>query len=100
MIDFYRDKPDWASKIHFTIAPVYYHNYLLGKILASQLGHYIIKNILKEDTKNPDYAEKRVGHYLKEKIFMPGKKYRWDKLIENATKEELSPKYFIEEFCN
>ena len=100
MIDFYRDKPDWASKIHFTIAPIYYHNYLLGKILASQLGHYIIKNILKEDTKNPDYAEKRVGHYLKEKIFMPGKKYRWDKLIENATKEELSPKYFIEEFCN
>lgn len=98
MIDFYRDKPDWASKIHFTSAPVYYHNYLLGKILASQLGHHIQSNILKSE--EGDYADERVGDYLKKEVFFHGRKYRWDKLIENATKESLTSKYFVEEFCN
>ncbi|UCC49077.1 MAG: M2 family metallopeptidase, partial [Gemmatimonadota bacterium] len=27
----------WAAKIHLTAAPVYYHNYLLGELIASQL---------------------------------------------------------------
>ncbi len=30
--------PDWAAKIHMTGAPVYYHNYLLGELIASQLA--------------------------------------------------------------
>jgi peptidyl-dipeptidase A len=34
-----RNAPDWASKPHFTIAPVYYHNYMLGELLAAQLRH-------------------------------------------------------------
>ncbi len=31
-------KPDagWASKLHFTVASCYYHNYMLGELLASQ----------------------------------------------------------------
>ena len=28
---------DWATKLHIALAPVYYHNYLLGEITASQL---------------------------------------------------------------
>ena len=32
------DRPDdWATKIHIALAPVYYQNYLLGEITASQL---------------------------------------------------------------
>ena len=100
LIDFSRDKPDWASKIHLTCSPVYYHNYLLGKILASQINHHISKDILKQDSENPDYSNSKIGDYLKEKIFMPGKKYRWDKLIEKALGEPLNVKYFIEDFCN
>ncbi len=100
-IDFYRNKPDWASKIHLADAPVYYHNYLLGKILASQLNNYIVRNILKEgNIKNSDYSDKKVGEYLNKEIFVHGKKYRWDKLIRNSSEEKLTPKYFIEEFCN
>ena len=30
-------RPDWAAKIHIATAPCYYHNYLLGELLASQL---------------------------------------------------------------
>jgi len=99
-LGFYRNMPDWASKIHIVGAPVYYHNYMLGELLASQIQNYIVKNILKqEDVKNPDYNEKNVGEFLKENLFRYGQKYRWDAVIKILTKEELSPKYFIKEFC-
>jgi len=97
-LNFSRDKPDWASKIHFVSSPVYYQNYLLGKILVSQLKVYINKNILKKE-KNNYYGDKRVGEYLKKNIFVQGKKVPWNILIENATGEKLTAKYFVKEFC-
>ena len=33
-----RSNPDWAAKIHVACAPVYYHTYLYGHIVASQLA--------------------------------------------------------------
>ena len=33
-----RNEPDWAAKIHVACAPVYYHTYLYGHLVASQLG--------------------------------------------------------------
>jgi len=36
-----RNMPDWASKIHIALYPCYYHNYLLGEMLASQFYSYI-----------------------------------------------------------
>ena len=98
-IDFSRDNPDWASKIHVVSAPVYYHNYILGELLGSQIKNHLCKEVLNQNLKDFEYT-KEVGEYLKEKIFMPGKKYKWDKLIKKATGEKLTPKYFIEEFCN
>lgn len=100
LIDFYRDKPDWASKIHLATSPVYYHNYLLGELLASQLNNYIGKNILHTDSiDNLDYSDNpKIGKYLKDKIFNVGRKYRWDKMIKQATGEDLNPKYFVEQF--
>ena len=41
-----RDEPDWASKIHIVISPVYYHNYMLGELVASQLQRYVVANVL------------------------------------------------------
>lgn len=92
-----RDEPDWSAKIHFTMAPVYYHNYMLGELMASQLHHYIVKDILKDKevsfTNHPE-----VGNYLKEKIFRPGGRYFWNDLLKHATGEPLNPKYFVEQF--
>ena len=98
-INFYRDKPDWASKIHIASYPVYYHNYVLGKILASQLNQLIVKEITGGDIFSPDYSNPKVGDFLKKKIIFHGKRYRWDELIRKYLGEELAPKYFIEEFC-
>ena len=36
-----RAAPDWASKIHLAVAPVYYQSYLLGELLASQLDRAV-----------------------------------------------------------
>lgn len=33
------DIPVWAVKPHLTTLPAYYHNYLLGEIIASQIGN-------------------------------------------------------------
>lgn len=100
MLDFSMDAPDWASKIHLVTSPVYYHNYLLGELLASQLHHLIIKKILRKgDMKNFDYTgKKEIAGFLSEEIFKKGMKYRWDELVKEATGEDLNPKYFVEQF--
>jgi len=95
-----RTEPDWAAKIHFTLAPVYYHNYMLGELLASQLHAYIFKRILKLDSDNSlSYVnEKIVGNYLKNRVFSVGTKFPWNEMIKRATGEYLSPEYFVDQF--
>ena len=95
-----RSEPDWAAKIHFTIAPCYYHNYLLGELLASQLHHHIVHNVLnlKSDRQLGYVDQKKVGRFLTEKVFKPGAVYHWSEMIEQATGEPLTPKYFVEQF--
>lgn len=67
----HRNEPDWATKIHIACYPCYYHNYLLGEILASQLYYYINEHVLhvSEDSLQSFYNKPEVGNYLKEKIF-------------------------------
>jgi peptidyl-dipeptidase A len=94
-----RNAPDWASKIHFTIAPVYYHNYQLGELFAAQLRGTLVKLAKHEGpahtlkyTGNKDF-----GNYFKEKIFQPGMTLRWPEFVKQATGEPLTAKYFAEE---
>jgi peptidyl-dipeptidase A len=95
-----RNEPDWATKIHVALYPCYYHNYLLGELLASQLFYHISDKVLK----NPDYQtvsfvnQPEVGKYLKEKVFMPGMLYKWNDMIERATGEKLTAKYYAKQF--
>jgi peptidyl-dipeptidase A len=95
-----RTEPDWAAKIHLAQAPVYYHNYELGELTACQLQHYIILNVLKEQTSpQPSYANRvEIGDYLKARVFAPGSILRWDALVKEATGEPLTAKYFAEEY--
>ncbi len=95
-----RDNPDWAAKIHFSIAPCYYHNYMLGELLASQMHHYLVHKILKLDSdENVSYVgQKKVGDFMSEKIYKVSAVYHWNRMIERATGEPLTPKYFVAEF--
>lgn len=94
-----RNEPDWASKIHVVSAPAYYHNYMLGELLASQLFHYIQNTILDGKAGGTiPVGRKEIGLYLVKNVFRPGKRYHWDELIRRATGEPLNPGYFVDQF--
>jgi len=97
-----RDEPDWAAKIHFTIAPCYYHNYVLGELLASQLHHHLVHNVLNlEKYEDVSYVgQKKAGDFLMQKVFEAGAVYHWNGMIERATGEPLTPKYFVQQFVH
>ncbi len=95
-----RNAPDWASKIHIATVPAYYHNYLMGELLASQLFYHISKDILHaQDLKEVSFVNRpEVGKYLIEYVFKPGKRYPWNEMIRRATGEYLTPSYFAKQF--
>ena len=86
-----RNEPDWAAKIHVAVAPVYYHNYLLGEMLASQLARTC------EDKCGGLVGSPEAGTLLRERFFRPGSTMRWDELIEHATGKPLSAADFAQE---
>lgn len=87
-----RSSPDWCSKIHFVTSPVYYHNYILGELVAAQLKNYIERNVT--DSFQEDGAA--MSDYLISSIYSQGNLYRWDRLMEKATGQPLKPDYFAE----
>jgi peptidyl-dipeptidase A len=94
-----RNQPDWASKIHIATSPCYYHNYLLGELLASQLNHYVAATVLKSDNfRQSYYGNAEVGKFLTDKVFMPGSRWYWNDMIEKATGEKLTAKYYADQF--
>lgn len=78
-----RRKPDWAAKIHLAVAPVYYQNYLLGDLLASQLLATARKEF------GGFVGVPAAGEFLVDRLFRPGNLLRWDSLIEEATGRPL-----------
>ncbi|MDI6451143.1 M2 family metallopeptidase [Anaerobaca lacustris] len=95
-----RSEPDWAAKIHFAIAPCYYHNYMLGELLASQLHHHLTTKVLRiRDNRDISYVgTEKAGRFLKKNVFEAGNVYHWNTMIERATGEPLSARYFVEQF--
>jgi peptidyl-dipeptidase A len=89
-----RNEPDWAAKIHIGTAPVYYQNYILGELMASQL-HFMILDELRGDS----YLKKKsTGSYLIRRIFHSGAQVPWYELLKNASGEGLNPDYFVKQF--
>jgi peptidyl-dipeptidase A len=89
-----RNEPDWATKTHIAQAPVYYQNYLIGEMTASQLKHYIEHKLGNE----PLIRQPRTGAWLRDGLFSQGSLLHWNETLEQLTGEKLNPRYFIEEF--
>ena len=87
--------PDWAAKLHIALAPVYYHNYLLGEMLASQLLNHLQNTVINGTDPDAVVSSPRVGAYLREAVFAHGAALRWDHLTFAATGEDLNPEYFV-----
>lgn len=94
-----RKAPDWASKIHFSVAPVYYHNYMLGEMMASQLQRHILEQVIG----NGPGAERRyvtspeVGAFLIERLYRGGKTRDWRETLRGATGNALEAASFVRE---
>jgi peptidyl-dipeptidase A len=88
-----RETPDWAAKIHLAVAPVYYHNYLLGELFASQL-HRTIRAQVPGGRLALNSA---AGAFLRERLFAPADRLAWPRLVLEATGEALGPVAFSAE---
>ncbi len=84
-----RSAPDWAAKIHIAVAPVYYHNYLIGEMVASQLSA----------TFGGLVDNAAAGRALGTQLFAAGATRRWDRLIESATGASLTPAVFARDLA-
>ena len=95
-----RHAPDWASKIHFSIAPAYYHNYLLGEMTASHLQSHLLREVL-GDTEDWDryVSSPEVGAFLRERLYRCGKSLDWKATLRHATGRDLSPAAFVDELA-
>lgn len=95
-----RNAPDYGAKIHICSAPVYYHNYMMGQLFASQVHHAICKDLYNgADPSTVLYiGDKKVGDFMKKKVFEPGRTLSWNDLTKFATGEELSPRAFAKDF--
>jgi peptidyl-dipeptidase A len=84
-----RSAPDWASKIHLAVAPVYYQSYLLGELLASQLDQAVREHAGGFVGRPP------AGAFLAERVFAPGATLPWRDLVAAATDRPLGPAAFL-----
>jgi peptidyl-dipeptidase A len=86
-----RARREWAAKIHVACEPVYYHSYLYGHLVASQLAAALEREC------GGLVGRVEAGNLLRERVFRPGQSLRWDRLIEQATGEPLTARYFGED---
>lgn len=89
-----RDEPDWAAKYHIALAPVYYHNYVLGELTASQLERWIIEEA------GGLVDAPQAGSMLVDHFFVHGARLKWNELVEAATGEPLDPAHFVRQFVS
>ena len=89
-----------GSKIHIVSAPVYYHNYMMGQLFASQVHHALCRDVYNgADPSTVIYVgDHRVGEFMKTKVFEPGRRYDWRGLTTFATGEERKPTAFAADF--
>lgn len=93
-----RSAPDWAAKIHLTVAPVYYHNYLLGELIASQLKAAIDREALGGAEPAGYVGRRELGQFLRERVFAFGARLQWQSHLEKATGSRLDLEPFRREF--
>jgi len=96
-----RRAPDWASKVHFSVAPVYYHNYMLGEMMASQLHRHLLKEVLGDgaDGGRRFVSSPEVGAYLSGRLYRSGKTLDWRNTLRQATGQGLSVAAFVEDLA-
>jgi peptidyl-dipeptidase A len=85
--------PDWAAKYHIAMAPAYYQNYLLGRMMSLQWDGWLNEHV-GGIVKHP-----AAGAFFRERVFAIGNTLPWNDALEHATGEPLNPDYFVQKFA-
>jgi peptidyl-dipeptidase A len=94
-----RNEPDWATKDHVVVAPVYYHNYVMGQMFKAQVLKAIAKHVGKDDPLEVIFSgNPEVGKFLVDRVFKPGSSLHFLELTKEVTGEEFSAKAYGESF--
>lgn len=93
-----RNQPDWAAKLHLACAPVYYQNYILGEMTASQLLHKLKDEVKKHGEEL--VTSPRVGSWLKNNLLSRGGLLNWEETLQRASGEPLNPRYFAQDISH
>ena len=86
-------QPDWATKYHISLAPAYYQNYLLGRMMSLQWDSWL------RDHVGGIVGRPEAGAFFRERIFHLGATLHWNDALEFATGEKLNPDYFVQKFA-
>jgi peptidyl-dipeptidase A len=95
-----REGADWATKIHIVSTPVYYHNYAIGEMFASQLLRAVLDHL--GDPAGDEGSlvdDPAVGEYLRERVFAAGASRPWPLHVEDATARPLSVGEFFGQYA-
>lgn len=92
-------RADWATKTHIVSAPVYYHNYTLGRLFSAQVAHKIAQ-LYPQFVQNNDLVvigHQEIGRYFRDQIFSSGASYPWPEFVQRVTGEPLTARYFTDQ---
>lgn len=82
--------PDWATKYHVALAPAYYQNYLLGRMMSLQWEGWLRANV------GGIVGREAAGAFFRERVFDVGNTMHWNDALAHATGEPLNPDYFVQ----
>ena len=89
-----------AARSTSSARPVYYHNYQMGQLFASQVHHAIARDVYKGA--DPDtvvyVGNPEVGEFMKQRVFEPGRSLPWNELTKHATGQPLNATAFAADF--
>lgn len=84
---------DWAAKYHIGLAPVYYYSYLLGEFFASSMERQLLEGKM-------HFYEPQSGAYFSKKLFAPGCRWPWDKLVKHVIDKPLTDEDWIYQYAH
>lgn len=84
---------DWATKYHIALAPAYYQNYLLGRMMSLQWEAWLHARA------GGIVNRAAAGEFFRNRVFALGATHHWNDALQHATGERLNPAYFATRFA-
>ena len=85
----YADLPLWASTIHYTTHPIYFHNYLLGDLTCDMLEQVFLR---REGVSDVTDKPESFGRFILDEVIRTSGRYPFPELFRRISGENLSLK--------